>query len=84
MLQYTLRAIGYTHVLLIPDAVMEQIVLPTLPRADLPAPIEQVRRGIARSRQRRRIGRRARKSVAEVMEFLTENRFFNGTRDDDD
>src|SRR6185295_8377360 len=35
--QYTLRAIGYTHLLIVPTRVMEEIVLPTLPPAELPA-----------------------------------------------
>ncbi len=30
-LQHTLRSIGYTHVLIIPTAIMESIVLPTVP-----------------------------------------------------
>jgi Fe-S-cluster-containing dehydrogenase component len=80
--QFSLRAIGYTHLLVIPTRVMEEIVLPSLPKNELPplcgdasspksaesdfdsAPPETA--------AREKVG-------AEVLEFLTENRFFNGT-----
>ena len=39
-LQYTLRVIGYTHVLVIPAPVIEQVVLPSLPKEFLPAPTD--------------------------------------------
>jgi Fe-S-cluster-containing dehydrogenase component len=59
-LQFSLRALGYTHVIIVPTAVMEEIVLPTaleLPElADVPEHL-----------------------APDLMEFVTENRFFNGT-----
>ncbi len=75
-LQYTLRVIGYTHVIVIPTAVMETVVLPETPTKDLPpllvpaadqemAPPPPIDAGA-------KIG-------ADMLEFLTENRFFNGT-----
>jgi CRP-like cAMP-binding protein len=39
-LQFSLRAIGYAHLLIVPTRVMEEIVLPSLPKDELPAPIE--------------------------------------------
>jgi Fe-S-cluster-containing dehydrogenase component/CRP-like cAMP-binding protein len=78
-LQYSLRAIGYTHLLIVPTRVMEEIVLPSLPTKDLPpfvAPIEQAPAAVsdeAGSMQAKE------KVGADVLEFLTENRFFNGT-----
>src|SRR5471032_425781 len=39
-LQFSLRAIGYTHLLIVPTRAMEEIVLPSLPKDELPAPIE--------------------------------------------
>src|SRR3989441_45123 len=74
-LQYTLRVIGYTHVIVIPTAVMETVVLPTVPKKDLPwlvtpaedqetTPPPPIDAGA-------KIG-------ADILEFLTENRFFNG------
>jgi Fe-S-cluster-containing dehydrogenase component/CRP-like cAMP-binding protein len=38
-LQHSLRVIGYTHVIVIPSAVMTSVVLPSLPKELLPAPI---------------------------------------------
>ena len=75
--QYTLRAIGYTHLLIVPTRVMEQIVLPTLPPKQLPPLISQPEKGespenLSLSGARDKIG-------ADTLEFLTANRFFNGT-----
>ena len=75
--QYSLRAIGYTHLLIVPTRVMEEIVLPSLPENELPPPMEIAGDELDSPAGRQR---RARQKVgAEVLEFLTENRFFNGT-----
>ncbi|HEX3889994.1 MAG TPA: 4Fe-4S dicluster domain-containing protein [Verrucomicrobiae bacterium] len=76
-LQFSLRAIGYAHLLIVPTRVMEEIVLPSLPKDELPAPIETANdesdfKPAAENGAREKVG-------AEVLEFLTENRFFNGT-----
>lgn len=77
--QFTLRAIGYTHVLFVPTRVMEEIVLPSLPAHELPPPVEpagdaaDVSPGDEPS-----AGERA-KVGEETLEFLTANRYFNGT-----
>jgi Fe-S-cluster-containing dehydrogenase component/CRP-like cAMP-binding protein len=63
--QYSLRALGYTHVLIVPTAVMEEIVLPTVPASELPTLDAVTDAG-------EKIG-------PDLLEFLTENRFFNGT-----
>ena len=74
-LQYTLRVIGYTHILIIPTAVLESVVLPTIPKHELPPLIqtapgsEEVQPDIDASAK---IG-------PDTLEFLAENRFFNGT-----
>jgi Fe-S-cluster-containing dehydrogenase component/CRP-like cAMP-binding protein len=74
--QFSLRAIGYTHVLIVPTPVMEELVLPSLPKSRLPPPIPKVESGsnpsLAENAAREKVG-------ADVLEFLTENRFFNGT-----
>jgi Fe-S-cluster-containing dehydrogenase component/CRP-like cAMP-binding protein len=77
--QYSLRAIGYTHLLIVPTRVMEEIVLPSLPAIDLPPLIlptkpalDAVLKANAATGAREKVG-------ADVLEFLTENRFFNGT-----
>ena len=74
--QFSLRAIGYTHLLIVPTRVMEEIVLPSLPKNELPPLIEKVE-GDFDSRPPETAARE--KVGAEVLEFLTENRFFNGT-----
>lgn len=55
---------------------MEEIVLPSLPQNELPPPMEAVAENFdftpLESAAREKVG-------AEVLEFLTENRFFNGT-----
>jgi Fe-S-cluster-containing dehydrogenase component/CRP-like cAMP-binding protein len=75
--QFSLRAIGYAHLLIVPTRAMEEIVLPSLPKDELPAPIKIVKdeldsQPVAENGAREKVG-------AEVLEFLTENRFFNGT-----
>ena len=79
-LQHTLRVIGYTHVLVIPAAVIEQVVLPAMPGAMLPPLIVSDRRSrapFAAEPDGEPTGSRV---SAEVMEFITQNRFFNGTQ----
>ena len=74
-LQHSLRVIGYTHVLVIPTTVMEAIVLPTVPKHLLPPPVvESESHG-----EEPELVDAAAKIGADTLEFLTENRFFNGT-----
>jgi Fe-S-cluster-containing dehydrogenase component/CRP-like cAMP-binding protein len=79
-LQHTLRVIGYTHVLVIPASVIEEIVLPALPEDRLPPLIEAG--GRSRAPFMRASAPEAGGSLvdADVMEFVTQNRFFNGTK----
>jgi Fe-S-cluster-containing dehydrogenase component/CRP-like cAMP-binding protein len=74
--QFSLRAIGYTHLLIVPTRVMEEIVLPSLPKNELPPTVEKREDDFdsapPEAATREKVG-------AEVLEFLTENRFFNGT-----
>ncbi|HXI72272.1 MAG TPA: 4Fe-4S dicluster domain-containing protein [Verrucomicrobiae bacterium] len=76
--QFSLRAIGYTHLLIVPTRVMEEIVLPSLPKNELPLPRFVPKAGTLDPESQvpdpkpETVG-------AEVLEFLTENRFFNGT-----
>lgn len=72
--QFSLRAIGYAHLLIVPTRVMEEIVLPSLPKEALPAPVEIAEDDLdsAANPKPETVG-------ADVLEFLTENRFFNGT-----
>ena len=73
--QFSLRAIGYTHVLFIPTKVLEDLVLPTLPAKWMPASIP-VRTELEAFSDP---GHGRSQVDANTLEFLTENRFFNGT-----
>lgn len=75
-LQYTLRVIGYTHVIVIPTTVMETVVLPAVSKAALPPLIETVQHEEAIAPDTMDAGA---KIGADMLEFLTENRLFNGT-----
>jgi len=76
-LQYTLRVLGYAHVIIIPTAIMEEVVLPAIPKDKLPSlitPAETPEAALTPSNgAATRIG-------SEMLEFLTEGRFFNGTK----
>jgi Fe-S-cluster-containing dehydrogenase component/CRP-like cAMP-binding protein len=78
--QYTLRAIGYTHLLTVPTRVMEQLVLPTLSQNELP---RLVGGRDGRPQPSTTEGRGTPSPPATIdsdtLEFLTANRFFNGT-----
>ncbi len=77
--QQSLRVIGYTHVIVVPTAVMEEVVLPTVPPEQLPeAFTPEELAGTAQSSTGRKLDAGA-KIGPELMEFLTENRFFNGS-----
>lgn len=75
-LQYTLRVIGYTHLIVVPTAIMESVVLPAVAKESLPLPITPVEQEEApppAMDASAKIG-------ADMLEFLTENRLFNGTQ----
>jgi Fe-S-cluster-containing dehydrogenase component/CRP-like cAMP-binding protein len=76
-LQHTLRVIGYTHVLVIPAALIEELVLPAMPAAALPALVEARSNAPFAAAAGGAAGAHAN---ADVMEFVTQNRFFNGTQ----
>ncbi|MDW8344191.1 MAG: cyclic nucleotide-binding domain-containing protein [Verrucomicrobiae bacterium] len=63
-LQFSLRALGYTHVLLVPTRVLEQVVLPAVPASSLPALVEEPQP----------VG-----GDGAWLDFLADNRFLNGT-----
>jgi Fe-S-cluster-containing dehydrogenase component/CRP-like cAMP-binding protein len=73
-LQRSLRALGYVDVLFVPTPVLEKFVLPKLSKADLPAaPVKKNPRNWSGK------GTPAAKIGAEMMEFVVEQRFINGT-----
>jgi Fe-S-cluster-containing dehydrogenase component/CRP-like cAMP-binding protein len=74
-LQFSLRAIGHVDVLIIPTAVVEQYIAPRFQ----PAEIDAMRERMERERQidlEREAGARF---DAEMVEFLVEERYANGT-----
>jgi len=79
--QHSLRVVGYTHTLFVPTAVMEEIVLPSVPVEELMAALFSKAeldksRGLDSPNADLDAGS---KIGSELMEFLTENRLFNGT-----
>lgn len=71
-LRRSLRAVGYVDILFIPTHVMEQHVLPTLPKEMLPAPNRLELKNPRNGTPSDRVGQ-------ETMEFVVEHRFMNGT-----
>ena len=69
-LQYTLRALGYVDVLVVPTSVVEQYILPKIPQSEFPPPI------VAQIKQIN--DRRDGELSTDVVEFLVDNRFING------
>jgi Fe-S-cluster-containing dehydrogenase component/CRP-like cAMP-binding protein len=75
-MQYTLRVMGYTHVIKVPTDVMECLVLPNVPAGDLPPLITPARE----EESVMPVAVDAAEMMgADMLEFLTENRLFNGT-----
>jgi len=73
--QRSLRAVGYLDVLLVPTSAIEKYVLPTLPEGDWPKPPSIKTNAAGENRRSETID----KLGPEMLEFLVENRFINGT-----
>lgn len=71
-MQHTIRAIGYTHVLIVPTSVIEQCVLPGMPARYLPPELKSA------EAQRGKSADPSMRISSDMMEFLSENRYFNG------
>lgn len=75
-MRYSLHSIGYSHLMIVPTRVMEEIVLPSLPKNEWPPLIEKQAEDsdvlTPEPASREKVG-------ADILEFLTENRYFNGT-----
>jgi Fe-S-cluster-containing dehydrogenase component/CRP-like cAMP-binding protein len=71
--QRSLRAVGYVDVLFVPTAILEQHVFPSLPASEFPPPSTRpVSRGWSPDSPETKIS-------TEMMEFIVEQRFINGT-----
>ena len=71
-MQRTVRAIGYTHVLIGPTEVIELCVLPKMPAKFLPADFQLI------APEKPKPEAAAQPISSDMMEFLSENRYFNG------
>jgi len=89
-LQYTLRVMGYTHILVIPAPIIEEFVLPAIPKDKLPPVIVQEEGTRSPFAAKQTVKKKAAATGLDgsaagsqigpdLMEFLTQNRFFNGT-----
>ncbi len=74
-LRYTLRALGYVDVLVVPTAVVEQYVLPKIAAEDLPALIETKHEAENLISPLEQVSG---KLPTDFVEFLVDNRFING------
>lgn len=72
-LRRSLRAVGYVDLLFVPTAVLEQYLLPTLPKSGLPAPPPR------RAKTWSAAGTPAGVVGPAMMEFIVEHRLMNGT-----
>jgi len=74
----SLRALGYVDVIRIPTSVIESIVLPSLPSAELPAPLPPL--DPVETQDNRRLKERPDAMDKGLLEFLVEKRLINGTQ----
>lgn len=78
-LRYSLRAMGYTHVLFVPTSVIEEAVLPTLSREALEALGAGAMDEGESARDVPGYEDMGAKIGAEKIDFLADHRFYNGT-----
>lgn len=81
-LRYSLRVVGYTHVIIVPTRVMEQVVLPTLAGAEvkaLAATLQTAGEAGDDSEPQALDVDASAKIGTDLLEFFAEHRFFNGT-----
>ncbi len=77
--QLSLRAVGYLDVLRIPTRVVEEHILPHVPRKQLPA-LLPTEANESPHGQERRMEARPESIETGMLEFLVEQRFINGTQ----
>lgn len=80
--EFTLRGIGHVDCLLVPSKIIEELVVPSLPTEVMPWPISLETVG-AKFREHSEEALKKRDSQdrvsTDVLEFLVENRYINGT-----
>ena len=77
--QGTLRALGYTHTLFVPRDILEELVLPGLPKKFHPTEFSKGELDEDDDDPSLEVGAQEHRIGPEMMEFLTANRIFNGT-----
>ncbi len=74
----SLRAVGYVDILRIPTTVIEALVLPTIPKSELPPSLPSL--DPSKGKTNRRLKERAETMDKGLLEFLVEKRLINGTQ----
>jgi len=74
-LRYTLRALGYVDVLVVPTAIVEQYVMPKIPASEMPIPIPPQQENTTLVSPLDQVHG---KIPTDFIEFLVDNRFING------
>jgi Fe-S-cluster-containing dehydrogenase component/CRP-like cAMP-binding protein len=74
---YTLRSVGYSHLIFIPTASLEKYANRELPEMDFPS--NSVPKSISKPTAMGPDGDTSNAPSASLMEFMAEHRFFNGT-----
>ena len=74
---YSLRSLGYSHLIFIPTASLEKFANRELSQADFPA--SPVPKGVSNPWDAGSVGK-DKVPPANLMEFMAEHRFFNGTK----
>ena len=75
----SLRVIGYTHTLFLPTRILEEVVLPGAPADLLPPPLDETQLAVAAEDPLPEPEGVGRQIGSELMEFMAEHRYFNGT-----
>ncbi len=76
----SLRAVGYVDILRIPTFAVEQFVFPNIPSSKLPALLPAAGTISARSSDQQKKKRRGSPVNSDLLEFLMDHRFINGTQ----
>ena len=76
----SLRAVGYVDILRIPTHTVEQYVFPNIPASKMPEPMPEPGSMSVRSSDKQNKKRRGAEVNSDLLEFLMDHRFINGTQ----
>ncbi|PCI26890.1 hypothetical protein COB52_05625 [Candidatus Kaiserbacteria bacterium] len=77
--RYTLRGLGFTDILVIPAAVIQEHVLPKMKKSELPPLFPEVEPTVEFNPLSASQQQKEKMSKTDVMEFMVEHRYINGT-----